>query len=260
MKKQRLAVSRRNTKVSYLLQHLLRCTACGLRFRSKAKWHTTNRYKGKVYRYESATPLRYYHCHGLSRRLRCRERPYIRAERLEDLVWSEVKRVLQNPALIVAGIEALDDREGGGLIEEIAKAERELRTVQLEEARAIRLYVTGKITEEQLDLQRKFITERLESLRAKVDDYRAREASGARKRELTEAVLAWSKDVGEGLDELIPEQRKEVLQMVVEEVTVDRDNNLDITLAIPVDDESVAIASQPSPRGGEAGGGYRPGR
>ena len=254
LKKQRLAVSKRNTKVSYLLQHLLRCTECGLRFRSKAKWHTTNRYKGKVYRYEAATPLRYYHCHGLSRRLRCRERPYIRAERLEDLVWSEVKRVLQNPARIVAGIEALDDREGGGLAEEIAKAERELRTVQLEEDRAIRLYVSGKITEEQLDLQRKFITERLESLSARVDDYRAREASGASKREMAEAVLAWASNVGEGLDELSPEERKDVLQMVVDEVTVDRENNLDITLAIPSDDDSVAIASQPSPRGGEAGG------
>ena len=48
LKKERLAVSKRNTKVSYRLQHLLRCTECGLRFRSKAKWHSTNRHDGKV--------------------------------------------------------------------------------------------------------------------------------------------------------------------------------------------------------------------
>ena len=252
LKKQRLAVSKRNTKVTYLLQHLLRCTECGLRFRAKATWDSSNRRNGKVYRYETATPRRYYHCHGLSRRLRCREHPYIRAGRLEELVWNEVKRVLQDPVLIVAGINALGDREDGGFVEEIAKAERELRTVQMEEDRAIRLYVSGKITEDQLDLQRKFITERLESLRAKVDDYRAREASGVRKRDLTEAVLAWARDVGEGLDELSPEQRKEVLRMVVDEVTVDGENNLDITLAIPIDDDSVSIASQPYPRGREA--------
>jgi len=87
-----------------------------------------------------------------------------------------------------------------------------------------------------------------------VDDYRARQASGAKKQELTEAVLAWARDVGESLDELGPEQRKEVLRMVVDEVTVDRENNLDITRAILMDDDSVSIASQPSPRGGEAGG------
>ena len=115
LKKERLAVSKRNTKVSYLLQHLLRCSECGLRFRAKAKWGDSNRSNGKVYRYEAAAPLRYYHCHGLSRRLCCRERPYIRAERLEDLVWSEVKRVLQNPALIVqGGARASEGPDGGG--------------------------------------------------------------------------------------------------------------------------------------------------
>ena len=60
LKKQRLAASKRNTKVFYLLQHLLRCSECGLRFRAKAKWGDSNRSNGKVYRYEAPTPLRYY--------------------------------------------------------------------------------------------------------------------------------------------------------------------------------------------------------
>ena len=51
----------------------------------------------------------------------------------------------------------------------------------MEEDRAIRLFVSGKITEAQLDHQRRFITERLESARARLDDYRARE--GWRSRE-----------------------------------------------------------------------------
>ena len=80
-------------------------------------------------------------------RLRCRERPYIRAERLEEPIWSEVKRVIQNPDLIVAGMDTLDSPEGGGLEEEVAQAERDLRSIQLEEDRAIRLFVSGKIAE-----------------------------------------------------------------------------------------------------------------
>ena len=51
---------------------------------------------------------------------------------------------------------------------QIAGTERELQKVQFEEDRAIRLYVSEKITEEQLDRQRKFITERLETLREKL--------------------------------------------------------------------------------------------
>ena len=64
-----------------------------------------------------------------------------------------------------------------------------------------------------------------------------------------EAVLAWAREVGKGLDELTPEQRKEILQVTVEQVVIDRNNNVDITLAIPIDDdspepESVAIVSK----------------
>ena len=247
LKKQRLKRSKRNTRMFYLLQHLVRCAECGMMLGAKGTRFTTQRRNGKVYRYDFPdNPRRYYMCGGMQRhRLRCREKPYIRAERLEERVWSEVKRVLQNPDLIVAGIELLDYRGDGGLAVEVARAERELRSVQMEEDRAIRLFVSGKITEDQLNLQRKFITERLESLRAKLDDDRARQASGTEKRALMEAVLAWAGEVGEGLDELAPEQRGEVLQLVVEQVVIDRDNNMDVTLAIPVDD-SVSITSQSS--------------
>ena len=52
-----------------------------------------------------------------------------------------------------------------------------------------------------------------------------------------EAVFAWARDVGQGLDESTPEQRKEILQIVVEEVIVHRNNNADITLTIPIESE-----------------------
>ena len=34
------------------------------------------------------------------------------------------------------------------------------------------------------------------------------------------------------------EERHDYLQMIVEQVIIDRDNNVDITLAIPIDDNS----------------------
>ena len=269
LKKQRSRKARRNTKIHYLLQHLLKCGECGHNFHAKSTWRTTNIRNGKKYRYDLPTPRRYYKCNGMqSLRLRCRERHYIRAERLEEPVWDEVKRVLQNPDLIVAGIDKLDSQGSGGLEEEIAQAERDMRSIQMEEDRAIRLFVSGKITEAQLDLQRRFITERLESARATLDDYRVQEASGAEKRRLTETVLTWARKVGQGIDELTDEQRKEFLQMVVEQVVIDSVNNVDITLAIPIGGdslgpdspepespgpESVAIASDKSSSGSSPG-------
>ena len=238
LKKQRSRRARRNTKETYLLQHLLRCGECGHSFHAKSTWSTTNVRGGEKYRYDLPTPRRYYRCNGMhSLRLKCRARHYIRAERLEEPVWSEVRRLLQNPDLIVAGIDTLDTQENGGLEEEMAQAERDMRSIQTEEDRAIRLFVSGKITESQLDHQRRYITERLERARAKLDYYRAQEASGAEKRLLMDAVLAWAREVGKGLDDLTDEQRREILQMVVEQVVIDRDNNVDITLAIPIDDD-----------------------
>ena len=52
-----------------------------------------------------------------------------------------------------------------------------------------------------------------------------------------EAVFAWTRDVGQNLDALTPVQRKELLQMVVEEVIVDRNNKVETTLAIPIESE-----------------------
>ena len=136
--------------------------------------------------------------------------------------------------------------------EEIAQSERDLRKVQMEEDRAITLYVSGKVTEKQLDHQRRFITERLEAVREKLDDLRDREASGAEKRVLMETVLSWAGEMGEGLDEVSPERRRELLRMVVEEVVIDRNNNVNITLAVPVEDDSVAVASESSSCGNSA--------
>ena len=247
-KRRRLARSGRNTKLFYLLQHMVRCAECGYLMGCRATRRASFKRGGRVYRQDLEHPRRYYKCYGMQTEgLKCRERPYIRAERLEDLVWCEVKRVLENPHLIVAGIEAMDARaDEGGLAEEIAAAERDLRKVQEEEDRAIRLYVSAKITEKQLDHQRRFITERLEMLRAKLDDCRGRESAEVEKRRVMEHVVEWARRAGDRLEGLSDEGRREVLKLLLDGATVDRDNRVSLTLAIPTDD-GVSIAG-PNPR------------
>ena len=245
-KKRRLTRSGRNTKIFYLLQHLVRCAECGLLMGCRANRRQSSRRNGKPLIYDLDTPHRYYCCYGMmTQGVRCRERPYIRAERLEALVWGEVKKVLENPDMIVASIEALDAQaKGGGLADEIAKAERDLQKVQMEEDRAIRLFVSGKITEKQLDHQRRFITERLETLRAKLDDHRARESAQAEKRAQAEHVVEWSRRASGKLDGLSDEGRREVLELLLDGATIDRQNSINLTLAIPTED--VVSIAEPS--------------
>ena len=237
MRTKRRTQSGRNTKIFYLLQHLVRCTECGMLMGCMATRKRTVKHGDKTYKYQMEVPRRYYKCYGVQHfRTACREHTMIRAERLEGLVWGEVKKVLEDPAVIVAGIESLGEKGEGGLSEETVRAERELEKVQLEEDRAIRLYVSGKITEAQLDHQRKFITERLESLREKLNDYRARESAQVEQRMLAERVVEWAERIGDGLDDLPDAKRREVLRLRLDEVTIDRENNVNLTLAIPTED------------------------
>ena len=234
LRKQRLIRSKRNTKVFYLLQHLVRCAECGMLFGGRATNQNTVRRRGKLYQYHFDTPRRYYQCYGMQKhQSRCRQHPFIRAERLEDLVWGEVTRVLQNPEVIVNGIDSLNVQEDRGAAEELAKAERDLRDVQMEEDRCIRLYVSGKITEGQLDRQRKFVTERLESLRARVEDFRAQRATDTERQALAGRLIEWARNFGEGTDGLNAEQRREILLLLVDSVAIDRDDSVSISLAIP---------------------------
>ena len=237
LRRQRFTRANRNTKVFYLLQHLVRCAECGLLMGGQANTKKEVKRNGKLYKYELDPPRRYYRCYGYHQlRLKCRDKPMIRAERLEGLVWNEVKRVLENPGLIVAGIEALDDREDGGLAEEIASAERDLQKVQMEEERVIRLFVSGKITEDQMDHQRKYITERLETLRARLEDYKDRETAETEKRVIMENLVQWAGEYGHGLDDLPNEKRREVLRLLLDGVTIDGENKVNLTLAIPTEE------------------------
>ena len=61
-----------------------------------------------------------------------------------------------------------------------------------------------------------------------------------------EYVLEWAEKVGEGLDDLPSGERRDVLQILLDRVMIDRDNNVVITLGIPTDD-LVAIGN-PEPR------------
>ena len=245
MKKERQRKSKRNTKTFYLLQHMMRCNECGMLFGAHSAWSTSSTRNGRRYRYDLKKPLRYYRCYGGKQSLRCRERPYIRAERLEELVWGEVRDVLRNPELIVAGIESMQSPDANGVIEEIASLERGQKRVRQQEERAIDLFVTGRVTESQFERQRGLVTERLKDLEAKLNECRSRQEVEADRREAMESILGWAEEMGAGVDDITPDQQRKILLGVVESITIDRHNDVNITLAISVDDPLSDEAASP---------------
>ena len=146
VKKERLIRGLGNTKVHYLLQHLIKCEGCG-------------RMLGARTRREGPRVHRYYHCYGFTSA--CRKHPYINADDLEARVWSEISAVLKRPDLLSAKFNETADT--GSLAEDIEGAGREVAKWDRRNGRLVSLFVGESITKTEFDHQRKFITEPLEA-------------------------------------------------------------------------------------------------
>ena len=63
------------------------------------------------------------------------------------------------------------------------------------------------------------------------------------KRALAEHIIEWARRAGDRLDGLSDKGRREVLELLLDGATIDRHNNVKLTLAIPTEDV-VSIAEQ----------------
>ena len=227
--------AKRNTRVTYLLQHLMRCTGCETLLGGKATRRRTLRRGDKVYRYDLDPPDRYYRCRGISKGIRdCRKHPFIRADRLEALIWNEVEGVLQQPEVIISGIESLRTVDEGQLKKQLGQAERGLGDVNAEGQRLLRLYVMGRISETEFEHQQAFIKERESNMRASLDGYRSQLVMTMEAWNTTAGVWQWAEAVREGLEALSLEERREVLQLLLECVTIDGEDQVCIVFSIPI--------------------------
>ena len=62
------------------------------------------------------------------------------------------------------------------------------------------------------------------------------DGTSAEKRILMENIVTWAEMMGDSLDDLSDEGRREVLELLLDGVSIDRDNNVQITLAVPTED------------------------
>ena len=209
LKAERRRFSKRSEKTFYLLSKLLRCDECGL----------------LVGGFHRVGGIRYYRCYGSKRQgSKCRPRPYVNADALEKLVWDEVVECLTDPDSFYQAVDSDDGDDS--LTADIDAAERDLGKVQGESARLLRVYVSGLINEDELTHQRKFITERLESAKERVEGLRIQQAANEERAGVANTVTAWAARIGEGLDDLDDDGRREVLRLVLESGTIDRNNSV----------------------------------
>jgi site-specific DNA recombinase len=229
--------AKRNTKRPTLLQGILVCRECGY-----GCYRTTTRTSNKrIYYYRCIGSDNYRHVGGRV----CHSRP-IRADELDALVWGEVRRLLEDPALVKAEI---DRRLQAARTEHPATRrrdalERDLTRAEAAITRLIEAYQEQLLSLDELRARMPTLRKRQTTLRAQLDalDDELHDAETYLK--LADTLESFLTRLADGLDQLSLDEQQRVLRLVVREVLIGGD------------EDTITIRhSIPTPNGGGSGDG-----
>jgi site-specific DNA recombinase len=222
---------RRAEPGAWLLRGLVKCGPCGV-------GTSCHKMRGR-----NGTWHRYYYCHnhdplragGQDRR--CPERN-IRADALDEFVFGQVRAALLDPALLLAGEQAIavhapvpDDQL---LAAELARLDRKLDAARTEHNRLIDLYQAGLVDMPELQRRAAAITARQRELDHKRTSLAAERAGLARGNRLRQGIEGFAARVAAVIDQLDPAQRQDLLRLLIEDVQV-TGWHIQIRLRIPLD-------------------------
>ena len=229
--------AKRNTKRPTLLQGILICRECGY-----GCYRTTTRTTNKrIYYYRCIGSDNYRHIGGRV----CHSRP-IRADELDELVWGEVRRLLQDPTLVHAEI---DRRLQAARTEHPAARrrealERDLTRAEAAITRLIEAYQEQLLSLEELRSRMPGLRKRQTTLRAQLDALATELHDAETYLKLADTLDAFLTRLADGLDQLDLEEQQRILRLVVREVLIGGD------------EDTITIRhSIPTPNGGGSGDG-----
>ena len=210
--------AKRNTKSPTLLQGILVCRECGYGcYRSSTR--TTNK---RIYYYRCIGSDNYRHIGGRV----CHSRP-IRADELDGLVWDEVRRLLEDPALVRAEI---DRRLTALRTEHPAARRRESLELDLTRAggaieRLIEAYQEQLLSLDELRARMPTLRKRQSTLRAQLDTLDTELHDAETYLKLADSLEGFLGRLADGLDQLSLEEQQRVLRLVVREVVIGGDDD-----------------------------------
>jgi site-specific DNA recombinase len=227
--------AKRNTREPGPLQGLVVCRECGYScYRTSTR--TTKR---KIVYYRCIGQDNWRHVGGRV----CQSRP-IRADELEPLVWGEVRRLLEDPALVRAEI---DRRLHALRTEHPAARRREALERDLTRAagaieRLIEAYQEQLLSLDELRARMPALRKRQTTLQAQLDALDAELHDAETYLKLADTLEGFLTRLGDGLDQLNPEEQQRILRLVVREVLIGGD-----------EDKITIRHSIPTPNGGPNG-------
>ena len=219
--------AKRNTKKPTLLQGILVCRECGY-----GCYRTTTRTTNKrIYYYRCIGSDNYRHIGGRV----CHSRP-IRADELDRLVWDEVRRLLEDPALVRAEIDrrlqALRTENPASRRREAL--ERDITRAESAITRLIEAYQEQLLSIDELRARMPALRKRQTTLRAQLDALDTELHDAETYLKLADTIDRFLGRLADGLDQLNLDDQQRILRLVVREVLIGgEDDTITIRHSIP---------------------------
>jgi hypothetical protein len=208
----------------YLLRGLVRCGTCG----SACVGHSTTARDAKRHYYVCANDRA---SSSRPRRGPKGHAPFVNAEALEEMVWDDVHRFLENPGEVLEQVrEQMESDDATAELEaRHADLTDRLAAKSAEKDRYVRAFAQGHISEEELAEYVTDIKNQIDNLKLLISSVEDELEAQRESREIAESVAAWLLTLRERIHEVegdTPEayrKRRELVKLLVEQIITSRD-------------------------------------
>ena len=218
-RKRRTSHAKRNTKHPYLLQHLITCSECKRVFSARTK--------------SGAKPRAYYVCTGVqSYGMDCRKPKYLRADKLDAVVWQETADFLTDPEAFAG---ALDTYASADVLDaDIDQLQRDIDRLSTENERAAHLYTSGRIDDRMFDKLTSRTADRMDALTDRLAGLKRQRRETTDRAGLVDSVTAWAARISDGIEGLDHDGRREIVRLILDGIEIDRAGLVKLTFRLPV--------------------------
>jgi len=208
----------------YLLRGLVKCATCG----AACTGHPATR-RGKKYHYYLCRASRTSNF-GTGRP---HKPPYVSAGWLEDLVWADVRRFLEDPGEVLERVREQHDSEDDTEELEARRDDlaKRLAARQAEKDRYVRTYAQGHISEEELEVYLADLKNQTSNLRLLLESVEAELSQRRQQVVLADTTHAWLLSLRRHLTEVeqdTPEafrERRRLVELLVESISVGKQDD-----------------------------------
>jgi site-specific DNA recombinase len=221
----------------YLLRTLVRCGQCQLHMQAGHQLSVCKRYEYLYYCCAGKDPV------TVGRVERCPSRR-VRADRLDTLVWSLVRELLQDPQVILqeyALWQHVQQGQQGQFQEQLDRIDTQRQHLERQLQRLIDAYQQEIITLHDLSTRREQITQRLKGFEQERHHVEQQRDTTIKWDRIADNIEQFRTLLGSNLDLLSYEDRQAVVQLLVEKVVVYPDGAVEVHHVLPFEEQPAAV-------------------